>query len=170
MANRLEGASRPGHFDGVLTVVMKLFQLVQPHCAIFGKKDYQQLAIIRKMVTDYLLPLAIVPAETSRESDGLARSSRNRYFDDQHRSIAPLISAGLQEAAQLFSRGERQTAKLRETVLAKISSHPAFAVEYVEICRRDSLEPCGEQITEAAVILVAARLAGVRLIDNWELD
>jgi pantoate--beta-alanine ligase len=158
------GAVRPGHFDGVATVVAKLFGIVQPDIAVFGEKDYQQLAIIRRMTTDLDLPVEIVGAPTVRSSDGLAMSSRNRYLSDSERAIAPRIYETLRAVAARIEAGERTFAALEalgSTELRVARMQP----DYFEI--RDAqtlLEPVAK--SREVVILTAARLGKARLIDN----
>ena len=115
------------------------------------------------------MPIEIVPAPISRDSDGLARSSRNRYFEPPARAVAPQIAKGLQRAADLFQGGDRSPVSLQQSVISSLQEQPEFEVEYVEVRRQEGLEPFAAEIDQPAVILVAARLAGVRLIDNWEL-
>ncbi len=163
------GASRPGHFDGVCTVVLKLFNLVQPHRAVFGKKDYQQLAIIRRMVRDLNVPIEITGSETVRESDGLAMSSRNRYLDPMERPQAPAIRLALLLAKTRWDAGERNAAALRETFRNELRTQaPLSRVDYIECVDAASLEPL--KGTERHGLLAAAVFFGkTRLIDNVEL-
>jgi pantoate--beta-alanine ligase len=160
----LEGAHRPGHFDGVATVVAKLFGIVQPDVAVFGEKDYQQLAIIRRMTSDLDIPVEIVGAPTVRSPDGLAMSSRNRYLSAAERALAPRIHSALKGAAGRIDQGDRDYAAIMargEQELRAASMQP----DYFEI--RDAatlLAPVAG--TRELVILVAARLGKARLIDN----
>lgn len=164
------GASRPGHFDGVCTVVLKLFNLVQADAAIFGKKDYQQLAIIRRMVRDLNVPIEIVGSETVRESDGLAMSSRNRYLSAEERRQAPVIREGLQLMKKRFEEGEQKAEALKDLFRQLLTvKAPLHRVDYVECVDRDSLEPL-ETVNANALIATAVFFGGTRLIDNQELS
>jgi len=163
----LEGAHRPGHFDGVATIVAKLFGIVQPEVAVFGEKDYQQLAIIRRMVLDLDIPVEIVGAPTVRSPDGLAMSSRNRYLSDAERARAPRIHATLRAAAERIHAGERDFAAIGAWAAAELRA-AGMQPDYFEV--RDAgtlLAP--EPDTRELVILVAARLGRARLIDNLRL-
>lgn len=164
VTEHLEGAFRPGHFRGVATVVMKLFQLFEPTRAYFGEKDYQQLAMIRRMVEDLNVPVEIVPVPTVREPDGLAMSSRNRLLDAEHRRVAPLLHQALQLAADLLSAGERNVGEVKRAALAALD-HPLIRVEYLEVVDPVWVEPV-LQITGPVRIAIAAFLGPVRLIDN----
>jgi pantoate--beta-alanine ligase len=158
------GAVRPGHFDGVATVVAKLFGIVQPDLAVFGEKDYQQLAIIRRMTADLDLPVMIEGAPTVRSPDGLAMSSRNRYLRDTERAVAPRIYATLQAMAERIAAGERAFALLEAQGAAELRL-AGMQPDYFEI--RDAatlLEPTSDSLE--LVILTAARLGKARLIDN----
>ena len=159
------GASRPGHFRGVCTVVLKLFTIVQPAAAVFGLKDFQQCMVIRRMVRDLNLPVRIVAAPTVREPDGLALSSRNRFLTSEERSQAPALRHALLAAAAAFRGGEKSAAKLRALVLKKIAAAPLARVDYVQVLDADSL---GEMKTvrRNAVIAVAVFFGKTRLIDN----
>ena len=164
----LEGAHRPGHFDGVATVVAKLFGIVQPDVAVFGEKDYQQLAIIRQMTTDLNIPVEIVGAPTVRSPDGLAMSSRNRYLGEAERAVAPVIHATLLGAAARVDGGERDYPKLGAWGMEQLRT-AGFKPDYFEL--RDAatlLEPAAD--TRELVILVAARLGKARLIDNLRVS
>jgi pantoate--beta-alanine ligase len=168
LSDQLCGEFRPGHFEGVLTVVMKLFGVVQPNVAVFGKKDYQQFQMISQMVRDFSLPISIIGGETIREESGLALSSRNRYLKSDELPHAQTISAGLKAAQDAFAKGERSPTKLEEIACTKFSSQ--LVSEYVSVRTQRGLEKCGDKITEAAVILAAVRLGQTRLIDNMELN
>lgn len=170
LENQLCGASRPGHFRGVLTVVLKLFNLVRPELAFFGKKDYQQWRLIEKMVADLNVPLKVIGSETVREPDGLAMSSRNRYLKPEERAMAVAISRGLKAAVEKHKAGETNAAALTGIVAREIASQPAIKVEYLTICDQMSLAPVGESVKGPAVILLAAQLGTLRLIDNMELN
>jgi pantoate--beta-alanine ligase len=168
LENQLCGAFRPGHFEGVLSVVLKLFNMVRPDCAVFGKKDYQQWRMIETMVRDLNIDVKIIGAETIRESDGLALSSRNRYLDAETRGGSAAIFQGLDAAAILYAKGEREQKKLVSACTDAILSVSGAAVEYVEIRRQFDLGKLENGSDEPAVMLVAARFGAVRLIDNLE--
>ena len=170
LENQLCGASRPGHFRGVLTVVLKLFNLVRPELALFGKKDYQQWRLIEKMAADLNVPLKVIGSETVREPDGLAMSSRNRYLNPEERAMAVAISRGLKAAVEKYKAGETNAATLTGIVAKEMASQPAIKVEYLTICDQMSLAPVGESVKGPAVILLAAQLGTLRLIDNMELN
>jgi pantoate--beta-alanine ligase len=165
LSAHLCGAHRPGHFRGVATVVLKLFNIVQPSRAYFGEKDAQQLAIIRRMVEDLNVPTAIVPVATVREEDGLALSSRNQHLTAEQRRIAPLLSRALGAAAELIQNGERSTVAIRQAVSALFAEHPEARLEYFEITDPDNLMPVG-QIKGPVLIAAAMWLGPTRLIDN----
>jgi len=163
------GASRPGHFRGVATVVLKLFHLFGPDVALFGKKDYQQLAVIRKMVEDLDLSpgLRIVAGETVREPDGLALSSRNAYLSAEERARALSLHRGLAAAKARFERGEREAAALLETAREHIEPE-VDRIDYLELVDAETLTPV-EELARPACMLVAAFVGKTRLIDNVEL-
>ena len=161
------GAHRPGHFEGVTTVVAKLFALTGPSVAVFGRKDYQQLRVITRMVTDLFLPIELVGLRTVREPDGLALSSRNAYLSPEQRAAALAIPRGLTAAAAAFARGERDAAAL--VALARASVAPvATSIDYVDAADPESLRVFlpGERTGERALLALAIRLGGARLIDN----
>ncbi|HMA13087.1 MAG TPA: pantoate--beta-alanine ligase [Steroidobacteraceae bacterium] len=160
----LEGAHRPGHFDGVATVVAKLFGIVQPDVAVFGEKDYQQLAIIRRMTSDLDIPVEIVGAPTVRSPDGLAMSSRNRYLSPAEREVAPGIHATLRGAAARIDSGSRDYAAIMDWGMDELR-RAAMQPDYFEIRDAGTLLPPTAASREL-VILVAARLGKARLIDN----
>jgi pantoate--beta-alanine ligase len=162
------GASRPGHFNGVSTIVNKLFNIVQPDIAVFGEKDFQQLSIIRKMVRDLCLPVEIVGVATARAEDGLALSSRNGYLNTQQRRLAPTLHRVLQETREAIACGYDSYRELERH--ARLSLQAAgFEPDYFNICdARDLLEV--RQQTEEIVILAAAKLGSTRLIDNVTLN
>jgi len=167
IANELCGAFRPGHFRGMATVVLKLFNLVQPHVAIFGKKDYQQLAIIRQMVTQFNLPIQIVGAETSRAADGLALSSRNQYLSPEERTEAVHLYRTLTEVANNLKAGAKDLAVI-ELKAGQALAKRGWQVEYVSIRSQNGLtEPVAEE--QKLVVVAAARLGKTRLIDNLEV-
>jgi pantoate--beta-alanine ligase len=160
----LEGASRPGHFDGVLTVVTKFFNIIRPDVAIFGKKDAQQLALIRRMVTDLNSPVRIVGAAIVREPDGLAISSRNRYLTQAERTSALALSHAM------LAAGEQTTPSAALHAARQIlAAEPGVEVDYLSIVQPGSLSEVSADYTGPALILVAARVGVTRLIDNREL-
>ena len=166
VANELEGEFRPRFFHGVATVVLKLFNCVQPAVAVFGKKDYQQLIIIRGMVRQLDLPIEIVAGETVRETDGLAMSSRNNYLSPAERAEAPRLSRTLSALRDRVMRGERAFSALGESAMRELAS-AGWRPDYVEVRRqRDLARPSSED--RDLVVLGAARLGGTRLIDNLE--
>lgn len=162
------GQYRPGHFRGVLTVVAKLFLAVQPDAAYFGRKDYQQAFLIRKMTEDLNFPIKVVLIPTSREKSGLARSSRNEYLSESDRKSAAAIYEGLCAAQEEYEDGERSVSVLR-TIVSGCIGHAGGKVQYVEIVSQKTLLPFSDEITEKAAILVAAHFGSTRLIDNLEL-
>jgi pantoate--beta-alanine ligase len=164
MASGLCGATRPGHFEGVVTVVAKLFGMVQPDVAVVGQKDYQQATLIRRMVHDLDMPVRVDVVPVVREPDGLALSSRNAYLSGDERARARSLSAGLFAAAEAFGRGERRRARLVEGVAARLREAGADP-EYIELVDPDTLEPLASAAT-GAVLAVAARVGATRLIDN----
>jgi len=164
-----EGAFRPGHFAGVVTVVSILFNLVQPDIAVFGEKDFQQLRIIEQMVDDLKFDIQIRRGKTVREADGLAKSSRNVRLSSSQREQALLISQGLQEALSLFRSGEKDAAKLQSVVTEKLARGKEVNMEYVSLVEEESLSPIAEA-TENTRILVAASVGPVRLLDNIRLE
>jgi pantoate--beta-alanine ligase len=167
-AEPMEGAGRPGHFAGVTTVVTKLFNSVQPDCAYFGQKDYQQLAVIRKMADDLDMGIKIVGAPTVREDDGLAMSSRNARLSPQDRNAAPIVHRGLNAAKHAFDNGERDASNLCTIVSDMYATESLARPEYVSIANARTLQPI-EKVEDPAVIAVAVWFGDVRLIDNIEL-
>ena len=164
----LEGAHRPGHFDGVATVVCKLFNLVQPDLAVFGQKDFQQLKVIERMVRDLALPVKVIAAPTQRAEDGLALSSRNQYLSEAERALAPRIHQVLVQMRELLRKGH--TPKVLEQAAAGQLERVGFVPDYVAVRRADDLsEPAADE-REGLVGLVAARLGSTRLIDNLLFD
>lgn len=168
LADRLCGLSRPGHFEGVLTVVCKLFGIVEPDLGVFGQKDFQQAVLIRKMVEDLDMAVGIEIAHTVREADGIAMSSRNEYLSPDERRRALSISRGLAGAVRSFRSGELDAAKIRQGVLGTMDAAGGVDVEYVEVVSADELEPV-ERADENTVVAVAARVGKTRLIDNARL-
>ncbi|WP_139925037.1 pantoate--beta-alanine ligase [Hymenobacter sp. DG01] len=163
----MEGAHRPGHFNGVATVVSKLFHLSRPHRAYFGQKDLQQVTIVRQLVADLSFDLAVVAFPTVREADGLAMSSRNRRLDAPARALAPRLYQSLQLAEGLVQAGEATPEAVREAVRAFLSSQPAIELEYIEVADAQTLQPLTDwQPGRPVALCLAAHLGGVRLIDN----
>ena len=165
----LEGAHRPGHFDGVLTIVAKLFHVVQPDVAVFGQKDAQQAAAIRRMVADLDFPIEVVVSPTVREPDGLALSSRNAFLSAADRREALALHAALDRADSLAREGVDDADRLLEAMREELSRHPALVVDYVAIVERDSFRPV-RRLSGPAVAAVAARVGDTRLIDNVVLE
>ncbi|BES69796.1 pantoate--beta-alanine ligase [Marinobacter nanhaiticus D15-8W] len=161
------GASRPGHFDGVSTVVTMLFNMVQPDVAIFGEKDFQQLAVIRKMASDLFMPIEIVGAPTMRDEDGLARSSRNGYLTESERLIAPTLYKTLQQTAANIQNGQSNFAELEKEANETLSK-AGFRPDYVNIANSVTLKPARPGDGEIT-ILAAAFLGKTRLIDNLSI-
>ena len=167
IANELCGASRPGHFRGMATVVLKLLNIVQPHVALFGKKDYQQLHIIRQMVTQLNLAVQIVGGETVRAADGLALSSRNQYLDEAQRRIAPQLRQVLLSLRDGLLQGETDFAQLSAHATQQLTAQ-GWQVEYVSLRQQVDLSVMNE-LTDAGVIVAAAKLGNTRLLDNIEV-
>jgi len=165
----LEGAHRPGHFRGVLTVVAKLFGLLRPDVAVFGRKDFQQLVLIERMTRELDLGVEIVGGATVREGDGLAMSSRNSYLSPEERAAAPRLAEGLMDAAARFGEGERGAAALLEPVRAALAGSPLLRLQYVEVVDPRALAPV-DPVPPGAVIALAAFCGRTRLIDNVVLE
>lgn len=169
LGNVLEGAFRPGHFDGVATIVVKLFNIVQPNRAYFGEKDYQQLKIIQQIVGDLNIPVEIVPVPIVREKDGLAYSSRNLYLSPEERKSALAIYKSFQLAEKMIKAGERDAKRIKEAIKAFIERHPHVkGIDYVEITDEE-LKP-KETVEKGDRILVAVKVGNARLIDNWKVE
>jgi pantoate--beta-alanine ligase len=164
-ADRWEGAARPGHFAGVLTVVAKLFHLVEPDIACFGRKDIQQVVLIRQMVRDLDWPLELVVVPTVRESDGLALSSRNRYLSPEQRREAPALSRALRAAHEAWRAGERSAERIEARIREELAMSPGIRAEYIAVTEPDTLAPV-EVVDGGTVIALAARVGATRLIDN----
>jgi pantoate--beta-alanine ligase len=165
LINKLEGTFRPGHFEGVATVVMKLFQVAQQNCAFFGEKDYQQLLVIRRMVADLNLPTEIIGVPTVREDDGLAMSSRNVNLTPEARALAPRLNRVLQN---IINQSSVQPSALQDLLFsgrAELQAIAGVELQYLEACDAQTLEPL-TVAHKPMVVLVAARLGAVRLIDN----
>ena len=161
----LEGAARPGHFDGVATVVALLFNLVGAERAYFGSKDYQQVAVIRRMALDLAIPTDVVPCPTIREPDGLAMSSRNVRLTSSGRAAAPVVHRALAVGVDLVVRGERSAQIVRSAMAAVLAAEPAADPEYVSVANPDTLAEL-EVINGTALLSTAVRIDGVRIIDN----
>lgn len=167
IATVLEGRSRPGHFRGVATVVAKLFNIVRPHVAVFGQKDAQQVAVIRRMVADLDFDVRVVAAPTVREPDGLAMSSRNAYLSPAERAQAPALRRSLDAALRLIAAGERDCARITGTMARIVSAEPSAAIDYISVADAVTLS----EITTlapgtTALISLAVRIGSTRLIDN----
>lgn len=165
-----EGARRPGHFDGVTTVVAKLFAIVHPDRAYFGEKDGQQLRVIRRMTRDLLLPIEIVASPTVREHDGLALSSRNVYLSPDERPQAASLSAGLRAARAAFAEGARDADRLRALVREHIEVHPLADINYISLADSDTLDEIAGVVERPAMLSLAVRFRGATLIDNVTLE
>jgi pantoate--beta-alanine ligase len=163
------GQTRKGHFVGVATVVAKLFNMVKPHVAVFGQKDYQQLAIIERMVRDLNMDVRIIPYPTVREKDGLAMSSRNTYLSPSDREKALLIYASIKQLQKSFKSGERNAMTLKDEARRILSSENGVAIEYVSIADPETLTEV-DSVKERAVYAVAVRIGKTRLIDNALLE
>jgi pantoate--beta-alanine ligase len=159
------GASRLGHFRGVATVVTKLFNIVLPHLAVFGEKDYQQLQVIRRLVRDLSLGVEIIGHPIVREADGLAMSSRNAYLSEPERAAAVCLSRALCRTERLFKRGEFSAPALVRSAFAELEKEPLATVEYVKLCDAETLDEI-DVIDDAAVLALAVRIGKARLIDN----
>lgn len=168
LALPLCGASRPGHFDGVATVVTKLFNIVQPEAALFGKKDFQQLAIIRRMTMDLAQPVEIIGLPIMREADGLAMSSRNAYLSPDQRYSALCLSQAIRLVRTRFQDGERQVATLLSSALDAIRAEPAAVVDYLEFRDAVTLEPV-TIANDSTLLALAVKIGTTRLIDNTVL-
>lgn len=168
LGDYLCGADRPGHFRGVATVVSKLFNIVQPDVAVFGEKDFQQLAILRRMAAELLFPIRLIGAPTAREADGLAMSSRNGFLTETERARAPLLQQHLQDARRAVEQGERDYRALEKRIAVSLAEH-GFDVDYVTVANATTLTPAAAEDREL-VIAAAARLGRPRLIDNLTLS
>jgi len=163
------GRSRPGHFDGVATVLIKLFNIVMPDRAYFGMKDAQQVAVVDGLIRDFNFPIELVPVPTVRETDGLAKSSRNVYLSPQERKEAPALYQALRAAAAAVDGGERSAEAIRRLVKEHIEAHTRAEIDYVEVCSYPDLTPL-ETLRGTVLIAVAVRFASARLIDNIILE
>ena len=168
LTDRYEGAHRPGHFTGVATVVLKLFNIVKPDVSVFGKKDYQQYRVILKMVEDFNLDVRIVGQETTRDESGLATSSRNQYLDAAQAETAALIYQTLQQAARQIEEGARDFEAIQKQAIANLDQ-AGFKTDYFAICNAETLMPAASGDRDL-VILVTAALGATRLLDNIEIS
>lgn len=159
------GAERPGHFRGVATVLVKLFNIVRPHVAVFGKKDYQQFLVVRRLVEDLNFDVEVVGFPTVREDDGLAISSRNHYLSEQERTAARCLRRALGRAEALVQQGERDGKGILREVKAEIANEPLARLEYVQLCDPENLEAI-ETIQDKALLALSVRIGKARLIDH----
>jgi pantoate--beta-alanine ligase len=167
LSRRWCGASRPGHFDGVCTVVAKLFLLARPNTALFGEKDFQQLAVIQRLTRDLDFPVEIVGCPTVREADGLAMSSRNIYLSEEERAAAPILHQTLRNVANDIYRGNFPSPEAaREAIIERISSETLARIDYVDVVDSDSLEPLDSFDNHLPRLLAAVFFGNIRLIDN----
>ena len=169
VTERLEGASRPGHFRGVATVVAKLFNIVQPTRAYFGQKDAQQAVVIKKMVADLNMDLEIIVLPTVRDSDGLATSTRNAYLNIEERQAATVLYQALGLAQQLWSQGERDAERIRQQMRTLIQKEPLATIDYVSIAEPETLEEM-DRVKTPALVSLAVKIGSTRLIDNIVLE
>lgn len=168
LTDLLDGASRVGYFKGICTIVLKLFNIVQPDKTYFGQKDIQQARVIQKMIVDLHLDIDLKILPIIRENDGLAMSSRNTYLNESDRKIAPLLYKALCEAKKYFEQGENQADKLTTIVRSILTQEQAFMIDYIDIVDANTLQRV-ERITDKAYLALAVNLHGTRLIDNIEL-
>jgi len=157
--------SRPGHFDGVTTVVAKLFNITMPHTAVFGRKDYQQLAVISRMVKDLNMDIRIIGVDTVREPDGLAMSSRNKYLNPDERKSALCLKKSLDLANRMFEKGERDAALIKQAVNDLIKEYPFTRIEYINLCHPSTLEDINT-LGDETILALAVHVGKTRLIDN----
>jgi pantoate--beta-alanine ligase len=169
LTSQLEGASRPGHFDGVCLVVAKLFNLIQPHRAYFGWKDAQQVRVIQQMVDDIDFPVEVRPQPTVRDHDGLALSSRNQGLSEAGRVAARRISEALDLVSQAVQSGDREASSLRDVASEHLSTHPQLSVDYIEIVDLQSLQPV-ISLDRPTLLVVAVICNDIRLIDNLLIE
>lgn len=165
LGDHLCGRFRPGHFRGVATVVMKLLQIVRPHTAYFGEKDAQQLAIVRRLVTDFNVPVTIAGVPTVREPDGLALSSRNQRLSPEERAVAPVLYGALRAAASSIAAGVTETVRIRRAAVAQIPDDPRVRLEYLDIVDSAEIQPV-ERVSGEVLVAGALWVGGTRLIDN----
>jgi pantoate--beta-alanine ligase len=170
LAERLEGAHRPGHFDGVATIVTKLFNVVQPDRAYFGQKDAQQLLVIRRLVRDLDMPVEVVSCPIVREPDGLALSSRNVYLSEEERAQALSLSRGLRRAREAFEAGVREAGALRRLVEETVAAEPLAGIDYISLADADTLDEVEGTVERPLLLSMAVRFGATRLIDNATLE
>ena len=170
LAERLEGAHRPGHFDGVATIVAKLFNVVQPARAYFGQKDAQQLLVIRRLVRDLDMPVEVVGCPIVREPDGLALSSRNVYLSKDERAQALSLSRGLRRAREAFEAGARDAGALRRLVEETVAAEPLAGIDYISLADAATLDELDGTVERPALLSMAVRFGATRLIDNATLE
>lgn len=170
LGNKLEGASRPGHFRGVTTVLTVLFNIIRPKFVYLGQKDAQQVVIIRRMMRDLRMPVEIVVLPTVREADGLALSSRNKYLSAEERRAAPVIYRSLRKAEELFADGERSARRLIRAMEKEIQREPLAKTDYVAITDTERLDPLDDLSHRSALVSLAVRFGPTRLIDNVILN
>jgi len=168
VTKHLCGLSRPTHFDGVTTVVAKLFNITKPHLAVFGQKDYQQLTVIRRMVNDLNMDLRILGVPTYREPDGLAMSSRNSYLNSEERKSALCLKKSLDLAREMVGKGERRSAAIKKAIEEFVRSHPYTQVDYVSLCDPVTLDDV-DPLRGETLLALAVRVGKTRLIDNCVL-
>jgi pantoate--beta-alanine ligase len=169
VTQNLCGLARPGHFRGVATVCCKLFNIVKPHIAIFGEKDFQQLAVIRRMVSDLNMDIEIIGMPTVREADGLAMSSRNSYLQEKEREAALVLSRSLQLAKKLYGEGKRNVDDILLPVKEMLEGNSLVNLEYAKICDVETLKDL-QRLEKKAVLAVAVRVGATRLIDNYVFE
>lgn len=169
LTQHLCGIFRPGHFDGVTTVVAKLFNITKPHIAVFGEKDYQQLQVIKRMVKDLNMDIEIISAPTVREPDGLAMSSRNAYLNPEERRSALCLKKSIDLAQSMVNRGIYDTSSIKKSIEELIKNHPYTKIEYISICDPETLEEMKE-IKDRALLALAVYVGKARLIDNSILE
>ena len=165
ITQHLCGLSRPGHFDGVATIVTKLFNIVKPHMAIFGQKDYQQVTVIRRMVIDLNMDIKIISVPTVREADGLAMSSRNSYITSEERKSALCLKKSLDLAERMIKQGEKRAQIIKEAIEELNLKHPYTKIDYIHLCNISSLEDL-ETIDSEVLVALAIKVGKTRLIDN----
>ena len=165
ISQRLEGECRPGHFQGVATVCLKLFHIFQADHAYFGQKDYQQLQVIKQMVRDLNLKMEVVPVQIIRESDGLAMSSRNRHLNDQERDAALVLQDALQAARAAYESGQRRAEAIERQMIDTLCAQPLASIDYAAVVDAETLLPLDE-INRPVAVLLAVRIGATRLIDN----
>jgi pantoate--beta-alanine ligase len=166
VAALFEGTTRPGHFDGMLTVVAKLFNIVQPTVAVFGQKDAQQVYLVRRMIADLNLPLELDVVDTVREPDGLALSSRNQYLSAEERQAAGVLSAALEAAAVSAANGVEAA---REAAVSAVATEPRVHLDYFELVDPATFNPAPSNFHGAATAIIAANIGATRLIDNRQI-